>query len=561
MTYRLRLPATSHRNRLRSYLLLTLLLGSAAISAIGALTTVAEELPATSIPKAIIINEIKTGGSSEPKEYVTLYNQSDQAVSLDDWKLEYAKSTFSTADCNTNNWKAINGSAVTAIRLSGIVPGQSVSNTFVVSMNDKASGSVRITDPSGTTTDLLGWGSDTLPAPCRENNQAPLLTNDKSLIRYLGCTSSTPVDSDDNASDFMLNNTPTPGSKNSTSLPTCTPAEEVEEVITNCDGVAISEILPNPAGTDTGHEFIELHNTTGDVINLSSCSLQTSASNKVFALTNIMLQPHEYQSVSDVQSGLTLANSSGGTVWLLDETEELQAITYPANMEDDTSWMFADNQWDISYTPTPGSINVLTSIKPCPEGQVRNIETNRCVAIATIEEELEPCDPGQERNPETNRCRTIVSVASAASCPAGQARNSETNRCRSITTAASNQIICKPGQERNPETNRCRNVTTAAGTSKPCPAGQERNPETNRCRKISAAAGSQNGSGLGGVQDVAADGLPQQSKPYWLIAAVLLLSAIGYAVYEWRQEVRLFAAKQLDRLKSSSRVLVSHVVR
>jgi hypothetical protein len=372
-----------------------------------------------------------------------------------------------------------------------------------------------------------------------------MLTANKSLMRYLGCVSSLPIDTDDNAADFMINSTPAPGLTSNTPAPQCAPDEETENA-TSCQGIVISELLPNPAGTDTGHEYIELRNTTNAAINLSGCMLQTSANDETYVLTGITLQPGQYHAVSDSQSGLTLSNSSGGTVWLLDAEQELQTVVYPSDMEDDTTWTYADGMWTISYTATPAAVNILTTSKPCPDGQIRNSETNRCVTISSDDEDSPtPCDPGQERNPETNRCRAISTASSTNSCPAGQVRNTETNRCRTVAAASTTTTACKAGQERNPETNRCRNVA-AASTAKACPTGQERNPDTNRCRKIAAAGSGKDGSGLASVTDVAANQV-QKNKPYWLIAAAVLLAAIGYSIYEWRQEIKQFWNKRLSQ--------------
>ncbi|HEU4966300.1 MAG TPA: hypothetical protein VFT53_02355, partial [Candidatus Saccharimonadales bacterium] len=132
---------------------------------------------------------------------------------------------------------------------------------------------------------------------------------------------------------------------------------------------------------------------------------------------------------------------------------------------------------------------------------------------------LAPCDPGQERNPATNRCRSIASTAAEIFTP------------------------CKPGEERNPATNRCRAVLAASTTLEPCPAGQTRNPETNRCCKDQIAA-------IADVRDVAAATSPPLKLPLqWFIAAGVAIVALGYALYEWRQDIQ-----QLRRTLSRPRL-------
>lgn len=542
MTYQLYKPSKSRM--LKLHFLLASIVGMTIIGISGMVAALAENTETPAFP--IIINEVKSGGSNTtPAEYITLYNQSDQAVSLVGWTMEYAKATFPSVSCDANSWKAVSSSLVTITQLSGTLEAHSVSQPFALAVNDNASGAVHVIDNNHNVTDLVGWGSDTALAPCKEGNQAPMLNANKSLVRYLGCVSSLPINTDDNAEDFMISTSPTPGLTSNVPAPQCTPDDETENA-TSCQGVVISELLPNPAGTDTGHEFIELHNTSSAAIDLSGCLLQTNANDETYALTGIALQPGQYHAVNDSQSGLTLPNSSGGTVWLLDAEQELQTVIYPSGMEDDTTWTYADGMWAISYTATPAAANILTSSKPCPEGQIRNSETNRCVAMSSASDDSPtPCDPGQERNPDTGRCRAIPSV-STNSCPAGQVRNTETNRCRAVAAASTTTAACKAGQERNPETNRCRNIA-AGSTTKACPEGQERNPDTNRCRKIVAAGSGKDGSGLAGVTDVAASEI-QKNKPYWAIAGAVLLAAIGYALYEWRQEIKLFWSKRLAQV-------------
>jgi hypothetical protein len=544
MTYQLYKPGKSRM--LSLYIVLATILGITTASVSNIMAALAENTNATTAASPIIINEVKSGGSNTaPAEYITLHNQSDQAVSLDGWVVEYAKASFPTAGCDANSWKVASSSLVTTTQLSGTLEAHSVSQAFALAINDSASGAVHVIDNNHNMTDLVGWGSDTTPAPCKEGSQAPMLPPNKSLVRYLGCVSSLPIDTNDNIADFMINTSPVPSLASSIPAPQCAPDDETENV-TSCQGIVISELLPNPAGTDTGHEFIELHNTSNAAIDLSGCLLLTNANDETYALTGIILQPGQYHAVNDSQSGLTLPNSSGGTVWLLDAEQELQTVLYSSGMEDDTTWIYADGMWAISYTATPAAANILTTSKPCTEGQIRNSETNRCVAMSsTNDDSPAPCDPGQERNPDTGRCRIIPS-ASTNSCPAGQVRNTETNRCRAVATASTTTTACKAGQERNPETNRCRNIA-AGSTAKACPEGQERNPDTNRCRKIVAAGSGKDGSGLAGVTDVAASEI-QKNKPYWAIAGAVLLAAIGYAIYEWRQEIKQLWNKRLVRI-------------
>ena len=128
-------------------------------------------------------------------------------------------------------------------------------------------------------------------------------------------------------------------------------------------------------------------------------------------------------------------------------------------------------------------------------------------------------------------------------CPEGQERNPETNRCRKIKTEEDTALKpCPEGQERNPETNRCRKIKTEEDTAlKPCPEGQERNPETNRCRKI--------------VQMMTAKYKPTEeelaTEDKTLIVTLLIVGTgiLGFGFWEWRHEIKLWFLWLKNRLK------------
>lgn len=492
----------------------------------------------------VVINEVKLGGApvsaADPGEFVTLFNASGQTVDLNGWKLEYLKTPVSTGTCNNPQWYSYTPGKppATVVELAGTLQPHQVSNAISQQLNNSGFGALHLVDSSGHVQDLVGWGTGT---PCSEGDAAQLPTPPKSLQRYLACADSFPTDTDDNAKDFFVSDTPNPGGLSSVYVHSCQGnsgntggGEE-----TSCAGVVINELLPNPAGTDTGHEFIELYNPMGATISLKGCALQTSSStSKTFTFADSdVLQPGEYRALYDSMTGLTLPNSAGGTVWLLSPSqEELQQVDYPANLGDDVAWALFGNDWQQTYAPTPGAENDLVASLPCPAGQERNPETNQCRSIVSAKT-LVPCKPNQARNPDTNRCRSILASSSGLTpCKAGQYRNPETNRCRSLVSSDNALKACKPGQVRNAATNRCKSTSSAGNGLKPCQPGWTRNPDTHRCRKSSDVQGAATK-----VHDVPAP--ITHSKVSWLIAALALLSVLAYATYEWRQEIHAYFAK------------------
>jgi hypothetical protein len=460
-----------------------------------------------------IITEIKLGGGSDvtfadnstAKDFVSIFNLTNSSLDVTGWRLEYAKTTFDAQNCANTSW-----AVSTTTTLSGSLSAGTVSLPIKRSLNDNEAGSLRLISSSGFVQDLVGWGSN---PSCFEGAAATLPANGKSLQRYLECDEDLPIDSANNSLDFIVNSQPSPGALAENRKASCNEEEPPDEdpvepvpVASDCEGLTISEILPNPAGSDSGSEFIELHNSTNSPINLRNCKLQTSANSQHYTFSDLSIPSGHYKAFYDSTTGLTLANSAGGTVWLLDHADvELSDSNYPADLRDDQSWAFISGSWQKTFQPTPNQANVLMSSLPCPDGQVRNPETNRCRSSQVVSALLKPCDPGKVRNPETNRCRSISSALSALKA-------------------------CDDDEFRNPETNRCKKYASI-NSLKPCGDGKERNPETNRCRNIAAISSS----GFTDVKDIPSPIIPNNLS--WWFAGASMIGAVGYALFEWRREL------------------------
>lgn len=290
----------------------------------------------------------------------------------------------------------------------------------------------------------------------------------------------------------------------------------------------------------TCNDFIKLRMKAGfNTSDIGRYRLRTGIDESItntFSLLNASVQGNYLLlHLRDDRNVLSLTNS-GGYVWLDDAfgvvRYENTLVSYAdAGSEKyiDQSWALNDQTgaWDWAI-PNPVGANMFQVIVPEPE------------AVAALAD----CPSGKYRNPETNRCRSIEeAVSELAVCEEGKERNPVTNRCRSvITTASATLASCEPGEERNALTNRCRRIVTTGQALAPCDEGQERNPETNRCRKISSTSPST----LAAVTDVPSP--IKESSKKWLITGVVLLAVIGYALYEWRQDIYLFAKSLLNRI-------------
>lgn len=287
--------------------------------------------------------------------------------------------------------------------------------------------------------------------------------------------------------------------------------------------IRISELLPNPAGSDTGSEFVELYNADTQPVLLDDYSLYSGGKAYVFPAGKT-IAPGEYVVFSDEDLGLTLVNITGKVIELRGRDASVIAeVPAYANAPNDQSWALIGGVWQFTNRPTPGASN-LSSL----------VVTKPTTAVPT---ELAPCGEGKYRNPETNRCKSYeaTAVASVTPCKEGQYRSEATNRCRSIAaTVASTLTPCGEGKFRNPETNRCKAIASTDDTLVPCDEGYERNPETNRCRKIVSSTGDVPSAAFP-VEPVIETG--KAFTGWWVLGGASLLG-LAYAGWEWRHEAR-----------------------
>jgi len=470
------------------------------------------------LTQPLSITEVQTGaapaGSTTTNyrfEFIELFNCSDAPLDLGDYQL---------------TTKNASGVVTATIALSGVAhaegffvamhaayknylgnaapsPGVAFAvNNANINALAADGGSVVLGKISGEVVDSLVYSA--------AEGHAPVPPSGQSLKR---CTSGGEfMQTYTNAADFVITDPPALSALFKLGPPCPTVDPPIES--THCEGVDLSELLPNPAGSDTGKEFIELFNSTPNPVSLFGCSLRIGETGKEFALPDEQLESGGYRVFYDSETALALPNKTAAAVWLL-RSESEQKVAYADDMIDNQAWALIAGVWQPTNKASPGETNVLVEDAPFGKGG------GESTAV--------PCDEDQERNPATNRCRKITQATSVQPCKPDQQRNPETNRCRTVAAAANTLTSCKPGQERNPDTNRCRSVLAAESTPKPCATGQERNADTNRCRKVMSPESS-----LAAVKDVQASG---SADPRWWLAGVAMVGAIGYGVYEWRHDI------------------------
>lgn len=280
--------------------------------------------------------------------------------------------------------------------------------------------------------------------------------------------------------------------------------------------IELTELLPNPAGADSGNEFAELYNPNPFPVKLSGYIVQFGANfEKSYNVPGYLLQPGEYVAFGNQDIGYTLVNSQSRVRLVAPAGVTVSETPLYANPPDGQSWALIDGVWQYTNRSTPGAANLASA----------EDEVSDTAATASA------CPAGKYRNPLTNRCRNIEADAAViAACDVDQYRNPETGRCKKIATVGG-LTPCKDGQYRSEETNRCRNIEAASANLTPCKEGQERNPDTNRCRNVAATSVPNAAFAVQPVADSA-----KAFVGWWALGGVGV-AALGYAGWEWRREV------------------------
>lgn len=477
----------------------------------------------------LLITEIQIGITSEKNEFVELYNSTTAPLTFQDLRIEYLSSSF-TGDLSTQTriLGTFSGTILAhetlllrndlyvapplAVQNADLVFGSSTNNPttgFLAS----SGGYVRIVDQNIQLVDCVRWGGSEASTLAGCQRVAAAHASDLNSLQR-------PFINGAYQTSYGITDSPmTPRSI----LNTIDEPEPVLEPdptpIVFCEGVSISEIVPNPEGEDTDQEFFELFNSKNVDVDLGHCSFRIGDNSIGFGGN---LSPG-YTAFY----GHTLPNSAGAQIAFITPTGEL-AVNYPGGLGEDESYSYVNGLWQRGALSTPGAANAM------PEGS-ENVDAGTDASS----DELEPCAPGKYRHPETNRCRNIEAESVLTPCDPGQVRNPDTNRCRNSSATSSTLNPCGAGETRSPETNRCRKNTSSTATQTPCKEGQERNPETNRCRKVASAKTS----------NPITNPANASSRPvsYYVLGIVAAL-ALVYGAYEYRHSIYGLLTKRRQKV-------------
>jgi hypothetical protein len=308
--------------------------------------------------------------------------------------------------------------------------------------------------------------------------------------------------------------------------------------------------------SDDCFDYVKVKNMGSEPVNLAELRLRTGSSTSSATSSNsfhwmqptlnpirdeYILEPSAILTVKtrDDGSPVSITNDEGN-IWIEDYfgVMSYHAVHYTgmgSSAARGKTWAFdtTDRQWKYGI-PSPYKENIIS-------------ESMTVDSPETSPSGLKPCRDDQYRSEETNRCRSLAPVSTSTPCKEGQYRNEETNRCRSIATAAARVLKpCADDQFRSPETHRCRTIVGSEDLALvDCGEGRERNPETHRCRNSVRSTPAPADFAIEPVREPASVFIG-----WWMLGGVGLL-VVGYAGWEWRQEIGQSIRKITQFIKTS----------
>ncbi len=305
----------------------------------------------------VVINEFLSDPEEGGNEWVELYD--------------------STGETNLNNWYLSDGSGAKTV-LSG-----KFSNRFFLLEKPKGAlnnsgDEISLFSPADKLIDRAVYGSWENSA---EEN-IPVLTKGISAARIEDGQQKESL-----IKSFKLTSNPTPGEANI--ITEISSTTEKENIQTNT--IRITEIFPNPGGSDREQEFIEFKNNSDETISLTGWKItiengRTFIFGEFFSST-ATITPNGYFALFRKESNLVLDNG-GGTIKLFkpDSSRAYQVLEYkeaPENACFADSSEISDNAseetknfllnsltpggWVWTYRPTPGKTNEILSLNRPPQ--------------------------------------------------------------------------------------------------------------------------------------------------------------------------------------------------
>jgi hypothetical protein len=259
-------------------------------------------------------------------EWIELYNPADEAVSLAGWYL---------------NDQLASPSTIYTFYSTEVLESKTYISVEIVNRLNNSADGVSLYNPDQVLIDSMSYSSSSLNQSwAKVDNAFVLSTPSRNLPNPTPSTAPSPSPSPIAA--------PTP-------TPQPSPAPDFDPY-----DIVLSELMACPG--DGQPEWIELYNPTDQAINLQNWKVTDWTGNT--RLLNAQLEPNSYQTINWLSSML---NNTGDSVFVESDVGAIiAAATFPA-CNQNQSFIWQNNTWMLTTTPTADTENKLTTISsPLP---------------------------------------------------------------------------------------------------------------------------------------------------------------------------------------------------
>lgn len=160
-------------------------------------------------------------------------------------------------------------------------------------------------------------------------------------------------------------------------------AEEESPLTTPSLWPEFSEALPNPEGSDTTEEWIELYNPHAETLNLKGLYLDDQEGGSSPHALEGEMAPESFLFVSIEDSGITLNNSTDHIRLLGENDEVLWDIVYDASKEGE-AYAFLGDHYDWTNQVTPNAPNLASDDSEEEASDFQNGDLSEDLSITEV---------------------------------------------------------------------------------------------------------------------------------------------------------------------------------